>query len=454
MNVARNTVAEKAESARNALDTALEQFQQSTNVVQGIMKDNPELSAFVVAAQRLQETLQRLSGDLLDRQQKSYEHLLEEKRYLDERLTARRKELWDADKDIKRLKDDLGMRERGYNAALTNDYPKEAADIKKQMDASLGTIERRKMEIENDPILVTLNEFSAKRQQEITASHKLLETDRKKADELTKEIEKNLSQHAPTVEKLPENQRALAQQMTSKMDAVSNARKVYAEALEAKNAEANLSLKLAEEQVQLNTTKVEDRKKAVVAMNSQEMTVAERKERETFVERKRATFDVMKKRETDSYNVYFEKEKAARMAASEVTNALKTRDEFTQLTDAYFNLRAEIPALKNQLEMMERDSGAFAYPTEPKVNEPTAAADQRLIYSLGSMAAIALVFSLLFALTGGRDSHSGYPGLQEAHLFAPPEHDVDPLSGVGLLNPETLYSHDEPAHADRESAVA
>ena len=305
LNTARNTVAERAESARAALDTALEQFQQSTNVVQGIMKDNPELSAFVVAAQRLQETLQRLSGDLLDRQQKSYEHLLEEKRYLDERLASRRKELWDADKDIKRLKDDLGMRERGYNAALTNDYAKEATEIKKQMDLSLGKIERRKMEIENDPILVTLNEFTAKRQQEITASQKLLEADRKKADELTREIEKNLSPNAPSVEKLPENQRALAQQMASKMDAVSNARKVYAEALEAKNAEANLSLKVAEEQVSLNAARLEERKKAITAMNTQKMTVTELQEHETVVEQKRAAFDTMKKRETDAYNVYF-----------------------------------------------------------------------------------------------------------------------------------------------------
>ena len=454
LNTARNTVAERAESARAALDTALEQFQQSTNVVQGIMKDNPELSAFVVAAQRLQETLQRLSGDLLDRQQKSYEHLLEEKRYLDERLASRRKELWDADKDIKRLKDDLGMRERGYNAALTNDYAKEATEIKKQMDLSLGKIERRKMEIENDPILVTLNEFTAKRQQEITASQKLLEADRKKADELTREIEKNLSPNAPSVEKLPENQRALAQQMASKMDAVSNARKVYAEALEAKNAEANLSLKVAEEQVSLNAARLEERKKAITAMNTQKMTVTELQEHETVVEQKRAAFDTMKKRETDAYNVYFEKEKAARLAAAEVTNALKTRDEFTLLTDAYFHLQGEIPTLRNQLEMKERDSGAFAYPMEPRVNEPTAAADQRLIYSLGAMAAIALVFSLLFALTGGRDVHAGYPIPRNANLFAPPEHDVDPLSGIGLLNPETLYSHDDSGPAPKKSAVA
>ena len=137
-----------------------------------------------------------------------------------------------------------------------------------------------------------------------------------------------------------------------------------------------------------------------------------------------------------------------------MTNALKTRDEFTLLTDAYFHLQGEIPTLRNQLEMKERDSGAFAYPMEPRVNEPTAAADQRLIYSLGAMAAIALVFSLLFALTGGRDVHAGYPIPRNANLFAPPEHDVDPLSGIGLLNPETLYSHDDSGPAPKKSAVA
>jgi hypothetical protein len=241
-------------------------------------------------------------------------------------------------------------------------------------------------------------------------------------------MEKDLGQLLPTVEKLPDSQKALAQQMSSKMEIVANARKVYAEALESKNVEANSSLRLLEAAVRDKKQKLEDRKKTLASMGSQQMSAREQDERQRLLDEKRAQFDKLTKAETAAYDSYIEKERATRVASTDVGYAAKLREEVTQATDDYFHLRdSELPQLDAQLKQTEKLAGVFAFPMEPKVHEPAAMADQRMIYGLGSSAAIALVFSVLFAVTGGKHLPAHSPGEyvngQAAHADEPPIED-------------------------------
>jgi pSer/pThr/pTyr-binding forkhead associated (FHA) protein len=462
LTAARSAVADQAELARKALDDAQEKFLGDVEKLQGVLKDNPELSAFVSAAQRLQETAQKLSGDLLERTQKTYERQMQEKRELDDRIANRRKELWEADKEIKRLKDDLGMRERGYNAAVANGYDKEADQIKTQMDQSLEKIRLRQMELENDPILVTLNEFSAKRQQEIALTQKQLEADRKQAESLSRELEKNFAQLQPSVEKLPENQKAFAQRMAAKVETINNARKSYAEALERKNAQADPTLKFIEEQVHLLSARIEDRKKSLAAMNSQQLTAEERQQRQAFLDQKRSSFDELKKAEREAYNLYFEKMKASEMAANDVTSSNKAREEFDRLTQQLYTLRdQELPQITAQLQQKEQLGIAVAYPAEPKFEEPKALPDQRPLYTLGAVAGIALVFSLLIAFTGGSaaTARTYQATVPSPYLLPPPAPaalqgtTLDPLSGARVPK-AGLLAIPAAAHSPEESAIA
>lgn len=448
LSVARNTVAEQAENARKALENALEQFQQSTSVVQSLMKDNPELSAFVSNAQKLQETTQKLSGDLLERQQKSYDKLIDEKRWVDERLAARRKELWDTDREIKKMKDELAMRERGYGAAVGSGYDDEAKKIKKAMDESLGLIEKRKMEIENDSTLVTLNELAARRQQDITASQKQLEADRKQAETLTKEMEKDFARNAATVEKLPESQRTMAQSMTTKMEALNNARKVYSEALEAKNTEANAGLKMLEESVRLSAGKVEDRRKALASASSQQMTVEERQQRQSALDQKRAAYEAAKKAENDAAGVLLDKEQVANRMTDDDAKAHKAGIEVDKLTSQWEVARKEVVQLTDSLKQAEGIAMSKTYPSAPVIFKPVEMDDHRPMYAVGAMAGLVFVFSLLIAFTGTREPK------YETYI---PAAEVDPLGGAGVLGPETLDIHGDasPRHAaSRHEAVA
>jgi hypothetical protein len=399
---AKNTVEERADMARKGLDNAIEEFQKSTTLAEGLMKDNPELSAFVAQAQKLQDTVQKLTGDLLDRQQKSYEKLLDEKRFIEDRLTQRRKELWDSDKDMKRIKDDLAMRERGYNAAVGQGYDKEATEIKKDLDSGLALVEKRKMELESDPMLMTLTDLLARSQEEIAAAQKQLDADRKQADALTEELQKNFAKLSPDVQKLPQSQRSLALQMSSRMDAVNNARRSLADAVEAKNVDANNGLKLLQDQVQMMAAKVEDRRKVLAMVNSQQLPAEERQKQQANIEQKRVAYAAAVQAEADAENALLKKRQTLLDAQASATDGVKARNEYEKVTRQYFDLRdKELPQLKASVEQAEQTAALSAYPSNPVVpDEGIQQPDQRLTYTALAVAAIAIAFSLMIIFTG------------------------------------------------------
>ena len=54
------------------------------NDVQQLVKDNPGLQQYLLSAQKLQEFVQKLSGDMLDREQRQVDALLDLKHFVDE----------------------------------------------------------------------------------------------------------------------------------------------------------------------------------------------------------------------------------------------------------------------------------------------------------------------------------------------------------------------------------
>jgi DNA repair exonuclease SbcCD ATPase subunit len=62
--------AAQAQVARKALDSSLEEFQKQIADAREVMKDSPELAAYIASAQKLQETTRTLIDDLIRRQEK------------------------------------------------------------------------------------------------------------------------------------------------------------------------------------------------------------------------------------------------------------------------------------------------------------------------------------------------------------------------------------------------
>src|SRR5439155_5154422 len=94
---AKSAASEEADAKRKMLDQAIELFQQSAA---GLMKEDPQLAQYVQAVQQLQEQTHKLSGDLIEVQQQQHKRLSAIKKEIDDRVQARRTELWAADKTL------------------------------------------------------------------------------------------------------------------------------------------------------------------------------------------------------------------------------------------------------------------------------------------------------------------------------------------------------------------
>ncbi len=139
---ARSAHNASADRANKSLDLALSDFQKKIMQARANLKDGSELSSYLVAAQQAQDTIRQLNADLVERQKSEQQRLAELRRVLSEKQEARLKSVWAADPELKRMQDDLAVKEHRYNAAagsgLSDDAKQlqgEIDDLKKQIDA-------------------------------------------------------------------------------------------------------------------------------------------------------------------------------------------------------------------------------------------------------------------------------------------------------------------------------
>src|SRR5690606_1591157 len=83
-----------ASHAQKLLDESIAGLEAQLEQVMKQMKDVPELRGYVTVAKLLQDTVHRLTTELLHDQKQQLETITELKRKLDEQLIARRNEVW------------------------------------------------------------------------------------------------------------------------------------------------------------------------------------------------------------------------------------------------------------------------------------------------------------------------------------------------------------------------
>src|SRR5581483_5414178 len=138
----------KADAARKALAGALGSFQQELADAQTAMKDHPELTAYVSAAQELQTQTRQLTDQLLQRRQDSLRELLDFKRRMDEDVAARVAEARANDKTLTDLKEDRDLAEGRYNAAVgSHEEDQTLAQLKLVWDAADKKVHQREAEV-------------------------------------------------------------------------------------------------------------------------------------------------------------------------------------------------------------------------------------------------------------------------------------------------------------------
>ena len=207
---------------RRSLDAALDAFAQRVAEAQGRMNGNPEIAAYVQAAQKLQETTRQLTDDLIRRQEQQFARLMDLRQRLNEQMEQRRVELWQNDKPLQDLTERMAILTRQYNAAIGGGLQKEAENLKVDIDLTRNLIKARQELLPGDSFYA-----DAVRQLQviIDSTKQNIDDDRKKTEQLLTSLQQSFTSHSgQSVEKLPEEQKQLAEALQKQLSQINAAR--------------------------------------------------------------------------------------------------------------------------------------------------------------------------------------------------------------------------------------
>ncbi|MGN6626872.1 MAG: hypothetical protein ACTHLN_09655, partial [Tepidisphaeraceae bacterium] len=272
---------EKSNTARKQLDDSIADFQQGMQSAQKL-RDNPQLTAYVDAANRIFMQTRQLTEDLIHRQENQRTRLSELKSRLSDRIAARTADLLSKDEELKKLNDRLAIGTRQYNAAVASGYTDEAKKIELENTLVKSLIAARTDLDKNDPVY---SDTITQLQQIIEQTQSSIDEDRKHIDETLTKAQNDFVKTAPAVEQLPAEQKALASAIEQKLAAVNAARKAYDSASQSSEAEqakidADLKEKTAAVQLEIAARK-HDLALAAQQQQAREAAAARQKQLDT-----------------------------------------------------------------------------------------------------------------------------------------------------------------------------
>jgi hypothetical protein len=397
---AKSAASEEADAKRKMLDQAIEQFQTSAA---GLMKEDPQLARYVQAVQQLQEQTHKLSGDLIEVQQQQQNRLSELKKVTEEQVQARRIELWATDKNLADLRAQLDLAQRQYNAAIDSGLPGDSKDVKTaltEIKDVTARIDARKAAVGDDPIINNVTNSLAEM---IKITKERVEADRQRIEKDIKEQERAFAQ-SDIAQKLPETQKAQAAALKAKQEAINALRRQYAAALEKRSAESNSSLRDLDAQVSTLTARIDERKHVLADQTSKTLTQQQDAQRKAVLEQKQLALKKAEEQAAAAQKVYLDTTKALSSAMSRKTDVAASQQELEAINQSLLGKDEE-----QNVDKLALDDKQNQLKTLVTLAQPTAAdvrvepgRDDRLLYSLGSVMGIALVFGVfaVFSVMG------------------------------------------------------
>lgn len=422
--------AQKADAARKSLADALAGFQQQLSDAQAAMKDHPELTAYVGAAQELQAQTRQLTDQLLQRRQDSLRELLDFKRRMDEDVAARVAEARANDKTLTDLKEDQHLAEGRYNAAVgSHEDDQTLAQLKLVWDAADKKVEQREAEVGPDNRQLALAE---RLQQAIDEERRGLEEDRQKISTTMDELQKKFEAAAPAVEKLPAEQKQVADALKQRMDDLAQARRAYAAAVPVTVGDASPETAKLDSEIAELRVKAADREKTLALASQQ--TASEKEQ----AEKSQALRDAEDKLTSDRAEMALRTNDYER-ADLDVLKARARQQMAAETAAAHEALVEQQGQVQKQLDeklaALQKANAAAAAVIDIKTPSDsdvkiTPLPERRLTYILASWGAIAaFFFALSFVVT--------HPGPRYDTESVPLAAAVDPFGGASPAGAST-----------------
>jgi pSer/pThr/pTyr-binding forkhead associated (FHA) protein len=401
IDATKSSQAEHAAEARKGLDSAMDEFQKQITSAQDVMKDNPQLKAYVEAAQKLQESTRNLIDDLIQRQQKSLTALTDLKQRLNEKMDSKRSEAWANDEELKSLRERYEITQRQYNAAVSSKLKKESENLKAELELVNSLIKSRQELLGNDPLYA---DAIAQLQLTIDTQTKDIDADRKRTDEMLEEQQKNFADLTPSVEKLPAEQKQLAEDLGKKLAAINDARKGYAKAIDDSNAQAQQAMAdMQKERTELQK-QIDERRVALASANQQTLTQQNDQlmsQRKAAVEAKQKEVASLTSAEAEAHAAYDAKDKEHRAALATVEEVRLSGERLQKAIDDKDAIDRQYKENKDNLELKQRQLARMVEPVEPTEADVRIIGkdDPRLKYTLASGGAILVIFTIWILLT-------------------------------------------------------
>jgi pSer/pThr/pTyr-binding forkhead associated (FHA) protein len=389
---------EKAKAAREKLEAALQSFNKQIEQAQGVVKNNPELLAYLTSAQRLLTSTRELTDQLIRRQQDQYGQLSELKSRLNEKMLARRAEVWKKDPQLVELMDQKEIKTRQYNAAVGQAMTTEAADLKTQLDYLESSIQARQTLVADDGFYADAID---QLQKIIEATQKGLEDDRQRTMQVLDEMQTSFARNQPAL--LTPEQKQLATEMEKRIADVTSARKQYTLAADTANKQADEEIRTLQTNASSLASKVQARKQQLAGTGAAAAPtpVVSIVDRERAVAQKAAELAAAELNRSEAEAAYFAANKrllGMKSRADDARAAGERRDALMRQRDI---AEQQLVQLTNQYELKDKLAKQRAYPAAPKESDirREEKPDQRPVYTLAACGAIIAVFSCLVLLS-------------------------------------------------------
>ncbi len=449
LSAAMATRNDQSVAARKALDASFDEFQKQISDAKQLMKDSPELAAYVAAAQRLQETARQLSDDLVKKQEQFFAQINELKTKLTEQMEQRRVDQMHADPKIVELNERLEVARRQYNAAKSAGMKKEAEDKDAEIKLLQSMVKAQQDLVPNDELAAqTINQL----QRIINAMEKDIADSRTRNDQMFEQMQKDFITSAH-VQQMPDAQKAVASDLEKKLAEVNSARQQYSKVATESGVDDDTTKGLRTQVASLQA-QLDEKKKQFAEQGAKNLSLAAEKARLEAIGLKERQLADLTKAQVDAQQAFTNKEKDVRDAEALADNARASGDQLRDVQLTLETAKSQLYSDTLNLKPASEAADHAVLPDELKDRDVRwlSGYDQRPLYIGATAIALLMIFVALImhALHTAADElslHSLSAGPEQLAVATEPvtEEDVDEI-----LPPEEAQLQIE-AEADEQN---
>ena len=398
-----DAAAKAAVDARQNLDQTLAGFGKQVADAQGLAGNSPEFTAYIQSAQRLLQTTKELTDGLIRRQEMLLGKLTEFQGQLNDRMDARRVELWQSDKELADLNEQLAIATRLFNTAQGAGLQKESDELKARIDLNKSLIKARQDLLPGDAFY---SDTIQRLQNILDQQKKNIAEDRAATEQQLTQLQQSFTSSA-VVEQLPEEQKQLATSLSQRLNDINAARKQYNQAVDAGAGNSDEQIKSQTATLQ---AALEARQKQLADANLDALRAQQEHDRVAAVDAKESDLSKLRATEINLQKLYFDTQKQVREAQANADSAKDTSDKLDGLIRQKGVLQADLDTKNNQISLRQAQVTAVIEPQKPLESDVIIrrGEDRRLFDTLCVGGVLLALFSGLILWT-----------LHTAHLIAP-----------------------------------